>query len=63
MKVNANRNTPHMEQDKSARNLRLNFSINIGVKKATNRFKQPAPRFANFAPVELSPTDSKIDTE
>lgn len=61
--VKPSRKIEHIEHDSKARNRLLIFSIRSGEKNAMNKLRQPAPRFANLAPVELRPTDSKIETE
>ncbi|CRL05840.1 CLUMA_CG018867, isoform A [Clunio marinus] len=57
------RNTAQPQQDVNMRGRLFTLSINTGLKKLTNRLRQPAARFAHLAFVELKPIDWNIDTE
>jgi hypothetical protein len=58
-----NKNKKQVKQDSIEIGRLLNFSIKVGLKKATNKLTQPAPRFAHLASISLNPIEVKILTE
>jgi len=61
--LSRNKNTLHPKQDNMINGRRFTLAIKTGLKKLTNKFKHPAPKFAHSALDCENPIDSNIETE